>query len=414
MPSLELLNVNEMSCDTHQHQDCCFSPERLLDEIRGGSGSGNSTVVIVDCRPQADFVKAHIRQAINISLPSLMQKRLKRGSLNLSTVIQNNEAKERFSRCCKSQQVVMYDECTTDLAANPSSVLSLLVKKLRQDGGRVAFLIGGFSTFQERFPEYCQTQEQQLTDNTILGLCNLRISDDSAYGSCESSGDLESTPHMSPFPVEVLPYLYLGNAKNSADLSQLKKNGIHYILNVTPNVPNMFQDNGDFKYLQIPISDHWSQNLSSFFPEAIAFIDEARQTKQGVLVHCLAGISRSVTVTVAYLMSRQSMCLNEAYDFVKRCKPNISPNFTFMGQLLDYEKALVTDHPDHPDHHHPPLSPSPSPSPHHLHHHHHHHHLPTSSSSLADDEGLPASDSDSTSSSSTCDKASPPFQVSPV
>lgn len=77
---------------------------------------------------------------------------------------------------------------------------------------------------------------------------------------------------MSPFPVEVLPYLYLGNAKNSADLSQLKKNGIHYILNVTPNVPNMFEDNRDFKYLQIPISDHWSQNLSSFFPDAIAFI----------------------------------------------------------------------------------------------------------------------------------------------
>lgn len=134
------------------------------------------------------------------------------------------------------------------------------------------FITGGFSTFQERFPEYCQTQES--TDNTILGLCNLRITEDSSYGSCESSGDLENTPHMSPFPVEVLPYLYLGNAKNSADLNQLKQNGIHYILNVTPNVPNMFEDDGNFKYLQIPISDHWSQNLSSFFPDAIAFIGE--------------------------------------------------------------------------------------------------------------------------------------------
>lgn len=85
---------------------------------------------------------------------------------------------------------------------------------------------------------------------------------------------------MSPFPVEVLPYLYLGNAKNSADLNQLKKNGIHYILNVTPNVPNMFEEDGNFKYLQIPISDHWSQNLSSFFPDAIAFIG-------GCLVTCL-------------------------------------------------------------------------------------------------------------------------------
>ena len=60
----------------------------------------------------------------------------------------------------------------------------------------------------------------------------------------------------------------------------------------------------------------------------------------GVLVHCLAGISRSVTVTVAYLMARHAMSLNQAYDHVKRCKPNISPNFTFMGQLLDFEKDL--------------------------------------------------------------------------
>lgn len=148
---------------------------------------------------------------------------------------------------------------------------------------------GGFSTFQERFPEYCQSQE--ITDNTILGLCNLRISDDSAYGSTsESSGDLENTPHMSPFPVEVLPYLYLGNAKNSADLSQLKKNGIHYILNVTPNVPNMFEDNRDFKYLQIPISDHWSQNLSSFFPDAIAFIGKDFPLLQVLFVCCFVAV----------------------------------------------------------------------------------------------------------------------------
>lgn len=368
MPSRESFNFNIMSCDT---LDCC-SPERLRDEIRN-----NGKVVILDCRAQAEYVRAHIRQAINISLPSLMQKRLKRGSLNISSVIQNNEAKERFSRTCKSHLIVLYDECSTDLSANPSSVISLLVKKLRQDGSKVSFLIGGFSTFQERFPEYCQSQE--ITDNTILGLCNLRISDDSAYGSTsESSGDLENTPHMSPFPVEVLPYLYLGNAKNSADLSQLKKNGIHYILNVTPNVPNMFEDNRDFKYLQIPISDHWSQNLSSFFPDAIAFIDEARSNKQGVLVHCLAGISRSVTVTVAYLMAQQSMCLNEAYDFVKKCKPNISPNFTFMGQLLDFEKAL-----------------------------HHDTACKCAAHRSADDDGIAASDSDS-------DKGSPAFEVSPV
>ena len=34
------------------------------------------------------------------------------------------------------------------------------------------------------------------------------------------------------------------------------------------------------------------------------------------------------------------MSLNDAYDFVRRRKANISPNFNFMGQLLDFERQL--------------------------------------------------------------------------
>lgn len=62
-------------------------------------------------------------------------------------------------------------------------------------------------------------------------------------------------------------------------------------------------------------------------------------------MHCLAGISRSVTVTVAYLMQKLNLSLNDAYDFVKRKKSNISPNFNFMGQLLDFERTLGLNSP---------------------------------------------------------------------
>lgn len=69
-------------------------------------------------------------------------------------------------------------------------------------------------------------------------------------------------------------------------------------------------------------------------------LDEALSQNCGVLVHCLAGVSRSVTVTVAYLMQKLHLSLNDAYDLVKRKKSNISPNFNFMGQLLDFERSL--------------------------------------------------------------------------
>lgn len=71
--------------------------------------------------------------------------------------------------------------------------------------------------------------------------------------------------------------------------------------------------------------------------------DEARSRQKGVLVHCLAGISRSVTITVAYLMYKCSLNLNDAFNLVRERKSNIAPNFHFMEQLYNFEKELKLD-----------------------------------------------------------------------
>jgi len=47
---------------------------------------------------------------------------------------------------------------------------------------------------------------------------------------------------------------------------------LQYVLNVTADLANVFEDCGTMKYMQIPIADHWSQNLARFFPKAIRFI----------------------------------------------------------------------------------------------------------------------------------------------
>uniref|UniRef100_G1PBX9 Dual specificity protein phosphatase n=1 Tax=Myotis lucifugus TaxID=59463 RepID=G1PBX9_MYOLU len=220
-------------------------------------------------------------------------------------------------------------------------------------------LPGGFSRFQAECPQLCESSlssrggaSMAMVPSPVVGLGNLCLGSDCSDGESEPDRDslscsLDSEGATPPpsglipsFPVQILPNLYLGCARDSANVESLAKLGIRYILNVTPNLPNLFEKNGDFHYKQIPISDHWSQNLSQFFPEAIAFIDEALGQNCGVLVHCLAGVSRSVTVTVAYLMQKLHLSLNDAYDLVKRKKSNISPNFNFMGQLLDFERSL--------------------------------------------------------------------------
>ncbi|XP_063718407.1 uncharacterized protein LOC134845450 isoform X2 [Symsagittifera roscoffensis] len=95
---------------------------------------------------------------------------------------------------------------------------------------------------------------------------------------------------------------------------------------------------GEIKYLKVPIDDQFSSDIMLHFPGAIAFIDDAISSGVSVLVHCLAGVSRSVTIMIAYLICSKRMQLAEAIEHVRRRRPNISPNFNFMGQLLEFEK----------------------------------------------------------------------------
>ncbi|XP_073420584.1 dual specificity protein phosphatase 7-like [Dendrobates tinctorius] len=318
--------------------------------LRESLEAGGRGLLLLDCRPQERYQAAHIEAAVSVTVPGLMLRRLRTGSMSVRSVIASDP--EAFSRRRQADTVLLYDEATLDGADPQSSVLGLLLQRLREDGCTAHYLRGGYSKFQREHPQLCEfgLEIPSPTDpspESLLGLGSLRISSEGSDGESDrepnSATESEGSPELSSqptFPVQILPYLYLGCAKDAANLEILGKYHIRYILNVTPNLPNAFEKNGDFKYKQIPISDHWSQNLSQFFPEAISFIDEARSNKCGILVHCLAGISRSVTVTVAYLMQKLNLSLNDAYDFVKRKKSNISPNFNFMGQLLDFERTL--------------------------------------------------------------------------
>ena len=52
-------------------------------------------------------------------------------------------------------------------------------------------------------------------------------------------------------------------------------------------------------------------DIAAHFAETYAFIEAAREAEGAVLVHCHEGKSRSVTLTLAYLMESQARCLME-------------------------------------------------------------------------------------------------------
>lgn len=87
------------------------------------------------------------------------------------------------------------------------------------------------------------------------------------------------------------------------------------------------------EYLQLPVNDNPNENISVYFNKAISFIESALKRNMRVLVHCFAGISRSATVVIAYLMKKCNMTFNEAYKFVKARRNIINPNMGFVYQL---------------------------------------------------------------------------------
>lgn len=54
----------------------------------------------------------------------------------------------------------------------------------------------------------------------------------------------------------------------------------------------------------------------------------------------MAGISRSATLVIAYLMQYYGLPMQQAYQFVKDKRPTSSPNLNFMGQLVEFDRII--------------------------------------------------------------------------
>ena len=118
------------------------SPEWLSQQLeKMGSGDSNS-ILVVDCRSPNDFNSSHISGAIHVALPTIMLRRLKNGTLPVASVIKCNEGKEKFNSQYKTGTLVLYDQDSSSISANSTTVIGLLLKKLKEDGCRVRLLEG--------------------------------------------------------------------------------------------------------------------------------------------------------------------------------------------------------------------------------------------------------------------------------
>lgn len=126
--------------------------------------------------------------------------------------------------------------------------------------------------------------------------------------------------------------LAVGSLVAASDLDTLTRHGIRAIVDASnraenPRFPGIL-------YHEVPIDDP-DERLAEFVPGVVAFVDEARRHGP-VLVHCVAGVSRSPALAVCYLHERHGLSLPAALDHVRSRRAQANPHPLFLRVIQEY------------------------------------------------------------------------------
>ena len=136
---------------------------------------------------------------------------------------------------------------------------------------------------------------------------------------------------------EITDYLYLSSA-TAITRQRLSMLGITHIINCTLDVPNL--NVPGVQSTQIHVDDHPQARLDIHFDRVSDEISTIASRGGKVIVHCVAGVSRSATLCIVHLMKHHRMSLIKAHEYVKKRRNMIRPNMGFWRQLIDYERRL--------------------------------------------------------------------------
>ncbi|XP_077461900.1 dual specificity protein phosphatase 5 [Stigmatopora argus] len=302
---------------------------RIIRKERG-------SCLIVDCRPYLSFRNASIKGSVNVNLNSVVVRRSRGRPVPLQFVIPDQRALLRLREGSISAVVALDDRTSHWQKLKKDSVAQIVINTLTDvgSGTKICFLKGGYENFHSQYPELCtevKCIEQSGTERE-------KRTNHEKFGHCKPDYDQGK-------PVEILPFLYLGSAYHATRQDYLTDLHITALLNVSRRDMQPAKDHYNYKW--IPVEDSQMADISSHFQEAIEFINHIKQSGGKVLVHCEAGISRSPTICMAYIMRTQQLKMDAAFDIIKERRAVISPNLSFMGQLLQFELEVLSTAPAH-------------------------------------------------------------------
>lgn len=146
---------------------------------------------------------------------------------------------------------------------------------------------------------------------------------------------------------ETIPHLFICNWNTANDVNLLNRHKIKVVITLTQEekpkaVLEAYKALG-IEYYHIRIDDSPSAPIHNYFNTTYKIIRDSIDGGKNVLVHCHAGVSRSATIVLYYLMQILHESLPDktplelykiAFETVQRKRPIIQPNYGFQQQLI--------------------------------------------------------------------------------
>lgn len=131
----------------------------LIGELRSCKSScsdNKKEIVILDCRSANDYAISRVKQSTNVSIPTIMLRRLKEGKIDLFSTIKCIELKNRILSIDVQTLFVLYHNSS---AASCPEIVSVLARKLMAEFNdkniRVVILAGEFCCFRSHNSLIC-------------------------------------------------------------------------------------------------------------------------------------------------------------------------------------------------------------------------------------------------------------------
>ncbi len=138
---------------------------------------------------------------------------------------------------------------------------------------------------------------------------------------------------------QITPRIYLGSIEAALDAKDLQKRGITHIINAAKDAVY----DSDLPQIRLHLDDIPQENLfrvlepSRLVMRKILLVNSENK----ILVHCMAGVSRSASIVVYYLMKDEGLTFDQALARVRKSREFVNPNRGFEKALRAIEGVKV-------------------------------------------------------------------------